>query len=227
MDLTIVKTESTPYIEVLQTLQAGIVPLIEAFSTANVTCEYTTGTSPCNACPFRYPNKCILDKLYNYADLTMSEIECEIEKIKQEEQKMKELPEPKLKESTPEEPAPKVEKSVSAIAKSRRSKLTFEKVIIKGVPRYKLIRIENVADYDSLPIKYVSSAPYYWIDRSDLCIRTERSLSNSYSIDSLYSEENVTNLIATMEECGNRLHLINKEIADLRKTWKGEINFII
>ena len=118
----------------------------------------------------------------------------------------------------------------------------WEKVVIRGVQKYKITRFYGFKTEEELPIEYVSFAPYILpvIDENDLditvCTTTKTNYLPSHNnnaprfyltIGATYTEEQMTEALSWMVVCGTKLYQINQVLKNKNADWHGTGSFEI
>ena len=110
--------------------------------------------------------------------------------------------------------------------------ITTEKVIVRGVPHR---RIKNVValEREQLPTNYLENGWRCYMVRDSpwpylrIMMPSYETACEHLTIGNVYKEEWFQKLLQMVKQCGDRLHEINKEIAELKKTWVGDEAFLI
>lgn len=101
-------------------------------------------------------------------------------------------------------------------------KIETEKIFEHDNEYRKILNITGILEYDVLPETYLLSGKYIYISNKILVppriIFHNLIRENKYMIiGEMYSESTFQEMIKYIKECGDRLHMINKE-----NKWKGK-----
>jgi hypothetical protein len=110
-------------------------------------------------------------------------------------------------------------------------KIHTEKVIpVSGIVSRKIKTISGVLAADSLPYeyKYQSGPDTNWLEKTENALHVRGRPDDVELTEGVtYSEGYFQNGLAVIKKCGQRLHIINKKIAEKKKEWVGEETFVI
>jgi len=92
-----------------------------------------------------------------------------------------------------------------------------EKVLEKGLRKYKVIEFNDVMEYQDLPLEYFGDYPYMYNYGDGVVVFRDEDARATFCIGDIYSSDAMTDLIETMKRCANRLHNINRRIQEKTK----------
>ena len=108
--------------------------------------------------------------------------------------------------------------------------IATEKTLVRGVPHRRIHKVVAV-EKEQLPTKYLEEGMccYMVKDQHCPCLRIIAPPCKSawITVGDSYTEEWFQESLQMIKQCGDRLHEINKEIAELKRTWVGEESFLI
>jgi len=102
-----------------------------------------------------------------------------------------------------------------------------EKVLEKGLRKYKVIEFNDVIEHQDLPLEYFGDYPYMYNYGDGVVMVKDEDTRTTFRIGNMYSSDAMTDLIETMKRCANRLHNINRRIQEDEKIWVGNETFVL
>lgn len=123
------------------------------------------------------------------------------------------------------------------------AKLYFEKIIVRGVKRFKLLYTEGILSEDELPQDYMDSVPRFrksdsgayiyivipLVKDSDLGPFTadHGNADMWLTVGKTYSQKDVDIIITWLRRAGNRLTKINRRLKEENEGWEGQVEITI
>jgi hypothetical protein len=89
----------------------------------------------------------------------------------------------------------------------------------RGVLKYQVLGIKGVLPREKLPKRYVESAPSFWLTKTHKTLKLFDG--RTLSIGGIYRKSTFEKFVADIDLAGDRLHLINQQIEDVRVEFEG------
>lgn len=97
---------------------------------------------------------------------------------------------------------------------------TFKNINVSGDRKYKLIGF-SLMSFDELPNRYITIRPRVYKINDHLYVKSDEREA-SYKIGSIISQDEMQWFHKTVQDAGEVLYKINKEIRESMKNWEGK-----
>jgi len=106
--------------------------------------------------------------------------------------------------------------------------IKVKKIVFRGDRYYK---VDNIScfSHEELPLKYFECFPYCAMCCSGLSVVSSNNVKDNYyiTVGDIIEQEEFEKMMKVVKYCGEKLHNINQEIKEIKKTWQGDEVFKI
>jgi hypothetical protein len=89
----------------------------------------------------------------------------------------------------------------------------------RGVLKYKVLGIKGVLPRDKLPKRYVESSPSFWLTKTGKTLKLFDG--RTLSVGGIYRKSTFEKFMMDIDIAGDRLHLLNQHIENVREEFEG------
>jgi hypothetical protein len=89
----------------------------------------------------------------------------------------------------------------------------------RGVQKYEVLGIKGVLTREKLPKRYVESDPSFWLTKSHKTLKL--SNGRTLSVGGIYRKATFEKFMMDIDVAGDRLHLINQHINEVKSDFEG------
>ena len=89
----------------------------------------------------------------------------------------------------------------------------------RGVRKYEVLNIRGIMPREKLPKRYVESAPSFWLTKTGKTIKLHDG--RTMSIGGIYRKVVFDRFIKDINIAGDRLHVLNAHINDVKSEFEG------
>jgi hypothetical protein len=89
----------------------------------------------------------------------------------------------------------------------------------RGIKKFEILQIKGVLPREKLPKKYVEQFPSFWLTKSRKTLKLYDG--RTLSIGGIYRKATFDGFIRDIELAGDRLHLLNDHIENMRAEFEG------